>query len=255
MKTTSRSARSARIATRSPLRSRPGPGDGDQPRVHLARDDVRERRLAEPGRSRQQHVVDRLAALLGRRERDRELLAHDLLPDELVELARAQRAVGLVLVAARRGRADEALLLAHAGPPRRSAASAVLDALLGRALGARERGLRLGDREAERDERVARREVRVVGRRRRRAVAGRDRLERRGAELVAQLHDDALGRALADARRPTPAAPGRPWRSRAAACPPDSPRAAPAPWRARGPRRRAGRRRARARAGWRSRRA
>ena len=154
----------------------PGPGDGDQPRVHLARDDVRERRLAEPGRPCQQHVVDRLAALLGRRERDRELLAHDLLPDELVELARPQRAVGLVLVAARRGRADEALLLAHAGPPRRSAASASLTRCSVRALGARERGLGLGDGEAERDERVARRQVRIVGcgrasRRRRAATA------------------------------------------------------------------------------------
>ena len=54
-----------------------------------------------------------------------ELLAHDLLPDELVELARPQRAVGLVLVASCRGRTDPgALPLADAGPPRRSAASA-----------------------------------------------------------------------------------------------------------------------------------
>ena len=59
------------------------------------------------------------------RERDRELLAHDLLADELVELARPQRAVGLVLVAARRVGGDQALVLAHAGLPRRSAAERV----------------------------------------------------------------------------------------------------------------------------------
>ena len=56
------------------------------------------------------------------------------------------------------------------------------------------------DCEAERDQRVTRLQVRIVGGRRARAVAGGDRLERRRAELVAQLHDDALGRALADAR-------------------------------------------------------
>ena len=97
------------------MRSRPGPETVIEAGVHLARDDVRERRLAEARRPGQQDVVDRLAALLGRRQRDRELLAHDLLPDELVELARPQRAVGLVLVAARGVGADQALFLAQTG--------------------------------------------------------------------------------------------------------------------------------------------
>ena len=57
-----------------------------QPGAHLARDDVREGRLAEAGRTRQEHVVERLAAALRRREEDREVLADLRLADVLAEV-------------------------------------------------------------------------------------------------------------------------------------------------------------------------
>ena len=212
------------MATRSPLRSSAGP-ETVTSRVSISAATMcASVDLPSPGRPGQQHVVDRLAALLGGGERDRELLAHDLLADELVELARPQRAIGLVLVGAHRLGGDQALVLAHTGLPRRSAASPTLTRSSVLALGVGQRRLGLGHREAERDERIARREVRVVGRRRA-APAGLDRLERRGAELVAQLDDDPLRGALADA------GDGREQRQvagrdrRAAACRPDSPRA------------------------------
>ena len=61
------------------------PGGQAQPGAHLARDDVRERRLAETRRAGQQDVVERLAAALRRRQEDREVLADLRLPDVLGE--------------------------------------------------------------------------------------------------------------------------------------------------------------------------
>ena len=229
MKTTSRSARSARIATRSPLRSSPGPGDRDQPRVHLARHDVRERRLAEARRPREQHVVDRLAALLRGRQRDRELLAHDLLADELVELARPQRAVGLVLVAARRRGTDQALVLAHTGLPRRSAASPTLTRCSVPPSAPASAASASAHREAERDERVARGEVRISrarGRPRPRRPR-RPRGPRRRACRAARPR--CARRCACRCPRPRRAAPDRLSRCRAGACRRGSPRAARAP--------------------------
>ena len=52
-------------------------------------DDVREARLAEARRADEQDVVERLAARLRGRERDRELLLDALLPDEVGEAASA----------------------------------------------------------------------------------------------------------------------------------------------------------------------
>jgi hypothetical protein len=73
-------------------------GDRADADAELLSDDLRQRRLAEPGRADEQDVVERLPARLGRRERDRELLLDALLPDELVELARTQRALELLLL-------------------------------------------------------------------------------------------------------------------------------------------------------------
>ena len=95
----------------SPLRSSAGPGDGADPRAELLADDEREARLAEARRADEEDVVERLAAGLGRLQRDRELLLDPLLPDEVVEAARPQRAVELVLVGLDRGRQE---LGAHA---------------------------------------------------------------------------------------------------------------------------------------------
>ena len=80
------------------------PGGGAHRHAHLVGDDVGERRLAEPGRAVQQHVIERLAALLRGRDRDLQVLADAILADVLVEQARAQPGFVLrVLVDARRG--------------------------------------------------------------------------------------------------------------------------------------------------------
>jgi hypothetical protein len=75
-----------------------GAGDRAEADAELLADDVRERRLAEPRRAREQHMVERLAPRLGGDERNLELLLHALLPDELVERARAQRLLDRCLV-------------------------------------------------------------------------------------------------------------------------------------------------------------
>src|SRR5262249_43981740 len=74
-------------------------GDLAEADAELAPHDLRERRLAEARRAREQQVVERLAARLRRVERDRELLLDALLPDEVVERRRPQRALQLLLAA------------------------------------------------------------------------------------------------------------------------------------------------------------
>ena len=60
-------------------------------RLHLGRDDPGQARLAEAGRTGEEHVVDRLTALPGRAQHDLEVLAQAGLADELVEAPRPQR--------------------------------------------------------------------------------------------------------------------------------------------------------------------
>jgi len=74
------------------------PGDGADPDAELLVDDVGEARLTEAGRPCEQDVVERLPARLRRGQGDLELLLHALLADELVEPARAQADVELLLV-------------------------------------------------------------------------------------------------------------------------------------------------------------
>ena len=64
-------------------------GDGAQADAELLADDLGQRRLAEARRPDEEDVVERLAAGLRGVERDPELLLDPLLPDELVEPARA----------------------------------------------------------------------------------------------------------------------------------------------------------------------
>ena len=81
-----------------PLQRRAGDcADAD---AELLADDLRERRLAQTRRADEQDVVERLAARLRCRERDRELLLDALLADELVELARPERPLELLLLGA-----------------------------------------------------------------------------------------------------------------------------------------------------------
>ena len=124
---------------------------------------------------------------LRRLEGDRELLLDALLPDEVVQAARPQRALELVLLGcAARG---HELRLAHAAFLERSP-----HPLLRLQVGIHlcERLLGLDDREAELDERVARDQLG------RRARPGLDLGGRLGAELLAQLEHDSLSRLLAD---------------------------------------------------------
>ena len=81
----------------SALRSSVGPAVDTNGDAELLRDDPRQARLAQARRAGQQHVVERVAARAGGGDRDGELLLELLLPDELLELARAQRRVELVL--------------------------------------------------------------------------------------------------------------------------------------------------------------
>ena len=69
-----------------------------QVHAELVRDDVRQRRLAEARRAEQQHVVERFLALARGLDEDRQLAADLLLPDVLVEQARAQRALDDLLL-------------------------------------------------------------------------------------------------------------------------------------------------------------
>ena len=74
--------------------------------AELARDDVRERGLAEAGRSREQHVIEHFGASASGLDRHAENFLGALLADELVERARAQREIdpAIVLVADARGK-------------------------------------------------------------------------------------------------------------------------------------------------------
>ena len=74
-------------------------GDADL-RVHLGRDDVRERGLAQPRRTVQQHMVERLAPCDGCLDVDLEIFFDLVLTDILVHRARAQ---GVFAVALPRG--------------------------------------------------------------------------------------------------------------------------------------------------------
>ncbi len=87
------------------------PRGGAESHAKLARDDLRERRLAEPGWTEEQHMVHRLAARLGGADEHAQILARRLLADEIVERLGAQRGVD---VFGRAGGGDQAVWLGHA---------------------------------------------------------------------------------------------------------------------------------------------
>ncbi len=84
-----------------------------QVHAHLARDDVRERRLAEPRRAEEERVVEGFLAVAGGGDEDLELLADLGLADVFGELAWAKRA--LLALFLRRGRpsGDQAVGFDH----------------------------------------------------------------------------------------------------------------------------------------------
>ena len=65
--------------------------------VQLVRDDGCQRGLAQSGRPEQQHMIQRLAARLGRLQRDRKLLLGLGLPDELPQPPRPQLQLEILL--------------------------------------------------------------------------------------------------------------------------------------------------------------
>ena len=170
----------------SPLRSSAGPGDLADADAELAADDLRERGLAEPGRAREQDVVERLAARLRRVERDRELLLDALLADEVGERLRAERALELLLAAVVGGGREDARR-GHAAcrSAARTCSSTGSDSST-----SGERALGVDERPAELDERVAREQRAPLARGRRRRQPG--------AELLLQLEHDPLCRLAAD---------------------------------------------------------
>ena len=109
MNSTSPRSSFVRMAARSAGRSRPDRTwtDGG---AHLVRDDVRERRLAETGRTEDQDVVERFAARAGRANEDVELLLDRPLADVLVEPHRSQRPIERTIRDPHR-RVDEAIRL------------------------------------------------------------------------------------------------------------------------------------------------
>ena len=91
------------------------PGGRAEIDAEFARDDLRQRRLAEAGRPDEQHMVERLAARLGRFDEHFEVLARRLLAGEIGEHLRAQRRVVFrALFGARRGGARRPAVTAPA---------------------------------------------------------------------------------------------------------------------------------------------
>ena len=95
--------------------------------AELARDDLRQRGLAEPGRADEQHVVERLVALARRLDEDAEIGARLLLPDEFGQPLRTKRSVRSIVVAAFGG--HEPGGRAHAAAPLRSISDQMIQGL------------------------------------------------------------------------------------------------------------------------------
>ena len=217
----------------SPLRSSAGPAVCTNGASSSLGDDLRERRLARARAGRR--------AARGRAPRrgprpprasTRELLAQRLLADELVERARAQRAVELVL--ARRARRASGCA---ASAPASGSAPRGLQRARDQVLGA----VALGDARAARrppagEKPSPSRPSRASAPR---VVAAGDDDRGLGAvgrrDLLAQLDDDPLGGALADPRARPGSAPRRrrrPRRRSSRGVPPERTRARPSARRA-----------------------
>src|SRR5207253_2682929 len=152
--------------------------------------DVGEARLAEPGRADEEDVVERVPAKARGLQSDPELLLDALLPDEVGEAARTQGGVELLLFRVQLGGEE-----GHYGA-RLGSSEGKAHPFLGRQvlIHLREALLGFGEGEAELDEGVASDHVRA-----RRAGDRGDRLGGDRAELLLQLHHDALGDLAADA--------------------------------------------------------
>ena len=90
-------------------------GGGAEIDAELARDDLRQRRLAEARRADEEHVVERLLAPARRLDEHLEVGAGLRLADELRQVLRAQRRIGRVVLAQAAG--DHAFASLIAAPP------------------------------------------------------------------------------------------------------------------------------------------
>ncbi len=92
-----------------------GAGSGAKSHPQLARDDLRERGLAEPRGAEEEDMIERLAARLGGLDEHPEIFTRGALADEFVEPLGAQRGVDILGLA--RGRED-AVGVSHRPPSR-----------------------------------------------------------------------------------------------------------------------------------------
>ena len=91
MKRMSPARRFVSVPTRSPGFSSAGPDVRADVHAELARDQLGQRRLAEPGRAEEERVVERLAPRERGVDVDAQAVLHLLLADELGQPLRAQR--------------------------------------------------------------------------------------------------------------------------------------------------------------------
>src|SRR5262249_55007132 len=70
-----------------------------KPDPEFPRDDLRQCGLAEPGRTRKQHMIEGFIAALRSTDKDREVVAQLLLTDKFAEVLRADRGIWRVLLA------------------------------------------------------------------------------------------------------------------------------------------------------------
>ena len=81
--------------------------------AHLARDDVRQRGLAQAGRAEQQHVIERLGAIARCLDENTELFADLRLPDIFSKRGRTQCPLDCFLVRRDRADGDDAFGFGH----------------------------------------------------------------------------------------------------------------------------------------------
>ena len=98
------------------------PGRRAKAHAHFARDDLRERRLAQPRRAEKQHMVERIAPRLRRLDEHAQIVARRLLTDEFVERFGAQRRVDILRLAGGRGEGTGVVHLVSFRVPCRSCA-------------------------------------------------------------------------------------------------------------------------------------
>ena len=100
-------------------------GDRVDTTVHLDRDDERKAGLAESGRSSEEHVITGFAATASSGNERLELTHCVLLPDEIAESLRAERAVDLAILRLFLA-GDDAYVVRHQRPPPSLASAALI---------------------------------------------------------------------------------------------------------------------------------